>query len=180
MKKALVFWLSGLSGSGKTTLVDHAVRRLAGSGKRIRIFDGDVVRKEINRHLTFSPEDIRENNRIIADLCLQNIQGFDYIFVPVISPFQESRNHARKMLGGSFYLIYCKASLDEVIRRDPKGLYRKALSGELADVIGVHKHVPFEPPADADLVLDTENETLETCVGRFLDFIKGKEEALTE
>ncbi|MCX5829731.1 MAG: adenylyl-sulfate kinase [Deltaproteobacteria bacterium] len=176
MKNALIFWFTGLSGSGKTTIVDGTIQRLSNRDIKIKIFDGDVVRKEINSHLTFRPKDISENNRIIADLCLKESHLYDYIFVPVIAPFRESRDEARRLLGDHFYLVYCKISLEEVIRRDPKGLYRKALSGEIDNFIGIHKEVPFQPPKDADLVLDTEGAGIESCVGRLIEFIHRKEE----
>lgn len=174
MKKALIFWFTGLSGAGKSTIVEGTIRRLSSRDIKIRVFDGDVVRKGINRHMTFSPEDIRENNRIIADLCLRERHIYDYIFVPVIAPFRESRKLARKLLGDHFYLVYCKASLEEVMRRDPKGLYRKAMSGEINNFIGLHNEVPYQPPEDAELVLDTGNDDAETCVVKLVDFINLK------
>ncbi len=173
-QKALIFWFTGLSGSGKSTIAERTLQHLAGQNLRIKIFDGDAVRKEINRNMTFSPQDIRENNRIIADLCLREISDYDYIFVSVIAPFQESRDQVRRMLGKHCYLIYCKASLEEVIRRDPKGLYRKALSGRIENFIGIHEEVPYQSPGDADLVLDTESEDVETCARKLIDFINQK------
>jgi len=176
MKKAFVFWFTGLSGSGKTTIVDIVVEHFSRIGKTCKIFDGDAVRKDINRHLNFCPEDIRENNRIIAELCLEEMDKYDFIFVPVISPFQEPRDRARDILGSTFFLIYCQASLEEVMRRDPKGLYRKVLSGEIDNFIGFHANVPFQPPTNADLILDTQSEDMEISGGRLIQFITAKTE----
>lgn len=176
MKKVLTFWFTGLSGSGKTTIVKEVLRLLEKADKKIKVYDGDVVREQINKNLTFSPEHIKENNRIIAELCLEDINSgqYDYIFVPVISPFQESREQAKRMIGSSFNLIYCRSSLEEVMKRDPKGLYKKAMAGQISNFIGVDKKVPYQRPQDADLVLDTETEDLKTCVAKFMDFINSK------
>ncbi len=177
-KKALVFWFTGLSGSGKTTIAKEVERLLLKADKKIKVYDGDAVREQINKNLTFTPEDIKENNRIIASLCLKDIDTnkYDYVFVPVISPFQESREQARKAIGISFSLIYCKSSPEEVIRRDPKGLYKKALAGQIDNFIGIDKNVPYQPPENADLVLDTEFEGVKSCVTKFIDFINSKKD----
>lgn len=173
MKRALTFWFTGLSGSGKTTIAKEAQRLLEKANRKIKVYDGDAVRKQINKDLTFSPEDIRKNNRIIAELCLKDINStkYDYIFVSVISPFQESRDQVKEIIGSSFHLIYCKSSLEEVTRRDPKGLYKKALAGEISNFIGIDARTPYQVPQDADLVLDTENENIKNCVGNLLKFI---------
>lgn len=169
---APVFWLTGRSGAGKTTLVDEVVRHLAPKA-RIKVLDGDIVRKEINPHLGFTPADIRENNRLIADFCVKVRADHDYVFVPVISPFEESRQQAREKIGDGFFLIYLRASLETVIDRDVKGLYRKDLDGKIPYFIGVDDRVPFEEPAAPDLVIDSTQETLlEHSASQFLRFIE--------
>lgn len=174
MKAALVLWFTGLSGSGKTTIAKAAAGRLMAADKRVRIYDGDDVRSALTRHLTFTPEHIVENNRIVAELCLKNLSEYDYIFVPIISPFSRCRNAARELIGERFNLIYIKASIEEVIRRDSKGLYRKAMAGEISNFIGIDKNVPYESPADADLVIDSANESAEVSVNNLLNFIETK------
>jgi adenylylsulfate kinase len=175
MKRTLVFWFTGLSGSGKTAITERAREKLSKNGKRIKIYDGDAVRSRINRHLKFSPEDIRENNRVIAELCSGDRGRYDYIFVSVISPFSRSRRLARKIIGDDFYLIYVKASLAEVRRRDPKGLYRKVSSGMIKNFIGVDKAIPYQVPERADLVLDTEKESVKESADKLIAFIRSRE-----
>jgi adenylyl-sulfate kinase len=170
MSKALTFWFTGLSGSGKTTIANSVRDYYQANGKQIKILDGDDVREKLNRHLAFTRVDIEENNRIIAELCMENIESYDYIFVPVISPFEYSRKLAREMIGPRFNLVYVKAALAEVINRDVKGLYKKALKGELKNFIGLE--VPYEVPKLYDLVLDTEKESIEESVKKLVSFIQ--------
>jgi len=175
MSYTSTFWFTGLSGSGKTTIASRAAQSLSEKDKKIEILDGDVIRKEIHGHLGFTPEDIKENNRLIAELCVKRKGLYDYIFVPIISPFAESRSLAREIIKDNFYIIYCKATLETVMERDVKGLYKRALSGGLDNLIGVDKRVPYEPPQDADLILDTAREDIEISVGRLIGFISSKE-----
>ncbi len=174
MNKAAIFWFTGLSGSGKTTIAECAKIQFASVGKKVKIFDGDTIRSKLNRHLGFTPPDIKENNRIIIDLCLQERKTWDFIFVPIISPFQESRLLARKRLSPDFYLIYIRSSLATVMRRDPKGLYQKARFGEIDFFIGVDERVPYQPPRDFDLVLDTERNGPDSSVKQFCRFVIDK------
>ena len=175
-KSALVFWFTGLSGSGKTTIAQKARKELSRQHKKVRVYDGDAVRRRITGHLTFSPEHIEENNRIIARLCSKDTGRYDYIFVPIISPFSRSRRLAKKIIGGVFYLVYVKTSIREAMRRDPKGLYQKALDGKIKNFIGIDRNVPYQAPKRADLVLDTEREGIATSVNRLIRFINLKED----
>lgn len=171
-KQAPIFWMTGLSGAGKTTLVNAAIRELSAEGYRIKVLDGDVVRLEVNPHLGFTPEDIRENNRIIATLCLEHRPHHDLLFVPVITPFEDIRNEIRKRIGEGFFLIYLKTSLQTVMQRDVKGLYQKALKKEIDHVIGFDERVPFQEPTHPDLVIHTEKEMLTESTDCFLTFIR--------
>jgi adenylylsulfate kinase len=171
MKRTLVFWFTGLSGSGKTTIAEKVARKLSKRNKKVKIYDGDTVRKLINKNLTFKPKDILKNNRIVAELCLKSTGKYDYILVPMISPFHKARELARKILKSSFFLVYVEASLQEVISRDPKGLYQKALVGEIKNFIGLDKNVPYEIPKRAHLVLNTETNNISASVSRFVKFV---------
>ena len=142
MKQALVLWFTGLSGAGKTTIADEVSRILKEKGKTVITLDGDVLRSTVHHHLTFSREDIKKNNDMIANICIDKIDEYDYILVPIISPFTASRKKARDLIGNNFIEVYVKASLNKVIERDIKGLYKKAIKGVLNNFIGIDPQVP--------------------------------------
>jgi len=166
-----VLWFTGLSGSGKTTIANKLKERLEDNGKTIKIIDGDDIRNTLHKHLGFSPEDIKENNRLISEICKNNLGKFDYIFVPVISPFKESRKLARKKLGKNFIEVYVKCDVNECIKRDTKGLYKKALSGEIKNFIGIAKEVLYEPPDTPELILSTSEETTEESISKIIIYL---------
>src|SRR3990167_4765540 len=96
MTKAPVFWFTGLSGSGKTTIAEKASAELSKQSKKVKIYDGDIIRKQLTAHLTFTPEHINHNNKVVAELCAKERERYDCIFVSLISPFPECRTVARK------------------------------------------------------------------------------------
>jgi len=166
-----VAWFTGLSGAGKTTIANLAAEMIRDHGQTVSVIDGDYVRSHLHRHLGFSDEDIKENNRLIAELCGEALSGHDVILVPIISPFRDSRKSARLALGGAFVEVYIRVSLDEAIRRDPKGLYRIAIDGMMPNLIGIAGGVPYEAPESADLALDTEKFDAETCARKLADYL---------
>ncbi len=174
MTEALVFWFTGLSGAGKTTVAEGARRRLENDGLRIRVLDGDSVRTQRHGHLGFDVPDIKENNALIARLCEQERAQYDVIFVPIISPFASSRTQARERLEPRFYEVYCSASLDTVLARDVKGLYAKALNGEIDNMIGYSPEVAYEPPSGPDLELDTTEQSPESAVTCLYEFVRSQ------
>ena len=169
---AAVFWFTGLSGAGKSTICEIVQRRLAADGLCIVVLDGDDVRQRLHRHLGFSPEDIAENNALIAGLCEKERNRCDLILVPIISPFRASREAARKRLCEGFHEIHFDAPVETVRGRDVKGLYAKADSGEITGMIGIDPGVLYEPPKNPDLRLDTETETRDRSAGRLYDYIE--------
>lgn len=164
--------MTGRSGAGKSTLVNAVAQRLQVEGLRVQILDGDVVRREVTSHLGFTPADIRENNRIIAELCARDRTQYDIIFVPVISPFEDARQLVREKLGDGFHLVYVKASLARAAERDVKGWYRKALQGEIEYFIGVDQRVPFEEPPSPDLLIESDRETADASAARLYHFVQ--------
>ena len=156
MSIAPVFWFTGLSGAGKTTIAESAGRRLEQDGLRVEIVDGDAVRRSRHSDLGFTQDDIRENNARIVHLCSELRQGCDVILVPIISPYSESRVHARESLEPGFFEIHVDADLATVEARDVKGLYAKARAGEITNLIGYSPGSPFEAPESPDLTLETK------------------------
>ena len=163
-KKAHVIWFTGLSGAGKTTLSQKVSDVLSSKKYAVKILDGDIVRRELHRHLGFTPEDIQENIRLLSELCLKFAGDCDFILVAAISPFRQARLKAREKIGSGFMEVYVKASLEEVIRRDTKGLYKKALNGEIKNFIGIDPIVPYEAPLDPEVIIDTEHESISDSV----------------
>jgi len=167
-----VAWFTGLSGAGKTTISLKAVDLLQAKGLRVLTLDGDVVRSRLHKHLGFSPEDIKENNRLIVGLCHDSLAEYDVILVPIISPFRDSRAHAKKELGSTMAEVYVKVSLQEAAIRDPKGLYQDQQSGKIQNLIGVDG-VPYEHPEHPDLNLDTERMDPDSCAAKLVDCLLG-------
>ena len=179
MKSAVVLWFTGLSGAGKSTIAQKVYEWLTTQGLSVKILDGDAVRSTLHRHLGYSPNDIKENNRLISQLCMDNLSEFDYILVPIISPFRESRQKAKELLGKNFIEVYVKASLNQLIERDPKGLYKKALSGKIKNFIGIDPTVPYEPPANASIVVNTIQENVDESVNQIKNFLSKEKFLLT-
>ena len=153
-----VVWMTGLPGSGKTTLARALQYRLSQEGKVVAVLDGDEIRKGLSADLGFSKEDREEHNRRVIFVSKLLIQHGVNVIVPLISPYREIRAFARQELG-NFIEVWIKCSLDECIRRDPKGLYARALAGEITGMTGLDD--PYEAPLNCEVVVNTEVETIE-------------------
>jgi len=167
--KAPVVWLTGIPCSGKTTLALELQKFYQQKGLPVEILDGDEIRKTLSEDLGFSPEDRKEHNRrviFVAQILAKN--GVTTI-VPLISPYRETRAYARKEIP-NFVEVWVKASVDECIKRDPKGLYKKAQAGEIKNLTGLQ--APYEEPQNAELVLDTENHTVEESIELIISTLK--------
>jgi adenylylsulfate kinase len=169
-QRALTIWLTGLSGSGKSTLALGLEKMMASKGYFTRVLDGDIIRTGINSDLGFTTDQRLENIRRIAEINkLFNQTGIITINA-FISPTQEIREMARRIIGPeSFIEVFVEASLDECIRRDPKGLYKKVKEGKIKDFTGFD--APFEPPLQPDLVIHTEKLTEEKSIDLLFQFI---------
>jgi adenylyl-sulfate kinase len=171
-KQASIIWLTGMSGSGKSTFSKYLEVFFEKHGCSTKILDGDAIRKNADKKLGFSYKDVKENNLRIAALCQEVRDKFDYIIVPVISPYEEVRKEVRNFLSPRFYLIFLKAGIDSLKERDPKGLYAAADRGEITGLIGYSKVNPYEIPTEADLVIDTGmNSTIDASRQKLLNYI---------
>ena len=170
MKRALVLWFTGLSGSGKTTVAKASAFVLESKGYRTLVLDGDEVRKRLHSNLGFSPDEIKTNNELIVGLCQKSREKYDVILVPIISPYMESRQKARNLLGAGFYEIYFDANLDCVMSRDAKGLYAKAKSHQIENMIGFSATNPYQAPANPDFTVYSGTQTAGESSRAFLDF----------
>lgn len=168
-QKGLVVWMTGLSGSGKSTIAVEAEKVLTGMGRVVYRLDGDNIRFGLNRDLGFSEEDRHENIRRIAEVCALFEDAGLIVLACFISPLASMRKSARERVRGGFLEVYVKAGVETCARRDPKGLYEKALKGEIKDFTGIS--AVYEEPGNPDLVLDTENLSLDQCVQQLVERI---------
>jgi bifunctional enzyme CysN/CysC len=164
-----VVWLTGLSGAGKSTIAMAAERRLFARGYFVYVLDGDNVRSGLNRDLGFSAEDRTENIRRIGEMAALFADAGAIVITAFISPFAKDRSIARQAAGSAFHEIYIKADLATCETRDPKGLYRRARTGEIADFTGIS--APYEVPARPELVVDTSADSPDACVEQLVEYI---------
>ena len=171
--KSVVLWFTGLSGSGKSTMSHALEERLFNKGCRTFVLDGDNVRHGLNSNLGFSNKDRKENVRRIGEVSKLMMEAGFIIMTAFISPFREDRIAVRNLiLNGDFIEIYCKASLETCEARDIKGLYKRARAGKIKNYTGISS--PYEIPENADLIIDTEQETIEDSVSIIISFLKKK------
>jgi adenylyl-sulfate kinase len=167
--KGQVIWLTGLSGAGKTTLARALRRELAAAGLRVEILDGDEVRENLSRGLGFSREDRETNVRRIGFVARLLARNGVIALASAISPYRQSRDDVRRGVendGARFIEVYVRCPLPVLIQRDVKGLYEKALRGEIKNFTGVTD--PYEPPTAADVEVDSSVETIEESVALIL------------
>lgn len=164
-----ILWLTGLSGSGKTTISQQLSRRLFEKGYQVFVLDGDNIRSGINKDLDFSPEGRAENIRRVAEIAKLFADAGVIVITAFISPYTTDRRLARAVAPEYFHTIYVKATVESCKKRDPKGLYAKAIKGEIAEFTGISS--PYEPPEVADLILDTENSTIEESVSSLYEYV---------
>jgi adenylyl-sulfate kinase len=159
MSTAFVVWLTGLSASGKSTLARLVADELEQRGLLVDRLDGDVVREHLSKGLGFSKADRDTNIERIGWVASRLVRAGAVVVVSAISPYEEARQKARRLIEehGAFVEVHVATSVEECIRRDPKGLYAKALAGEIADFTGVSD--PYEEPSSPELRLDTEGRT---------------------
>ena len=170
MEKGFTLWFTGMSGAGKSTIANAITPRLKALGKRVEILDGDEVRTNLSKGLGFSREDRDTNIRRIGYVAHLLTRNGAVAITAAISPYRAIRNEVRGRIG-DFVEVYVKCPLDTLIARDVKGLYKKALAGEIKEFTGVSD--PYEEPLHPEVVVETDHETVEESVNKILARLQG-------
>jgi len=165
MSKGVTIWFTGLSGSGKSTIARILDKKLKLAGRKVEILDGDVVRTNLSKGLGFSKEDRDTNIKRIGFVCHLLTRNEVIAIAAAISPYREIRDFNRSLIG-NFVEVYTKCPLDTCIERDVKGLYKKAIAGEIKGFTGVDD--PYEEPLKAEVVVETDKETPEQSAEKVL------------
>jgi adenylyl-sulfate kinase len=169
MRRGVTLWFTGLSGAGKSTLSNRVAEELRRRGMNVEILDGDEVRTNLSKGLGFSKEDRDTNIKRIGYVCNLLSRNGVVAISAAISPYREARDYNRAQIG-SFVEIYVRCSIEELTRRDVKGLYKKALAGELPNFTGVSD--PYEPPLNPEITVDSERQTVEESLRAILDYLE--------
>lgn len=170
--RAVTVWFTGLPGSGKSTLARAVEARLATDGVLAYVLDGDNLRFGLNSDLGFSPEDRAENIRRIGEVGALFARAGMIAITAFISPYRSDRERARSAYPSGFAEIYVRADLATCEARDPKGLYKKARTGEIPDFTGIS--APYEAPESPDLVIDTDRAGVDASVDLLLGYIEAE------
>jgi adenylylsulfate kinase len=171
MSGGKVIWLTGMSGAGKTTIACGSNLILGRMGFSMHQIDGDDVRKSNGRKLGFSRADIVRNNQTVVHLADAARKISDLVLITVIGPLNAGRLLARETFASNYAEVYVSAKLNTLQKRDTKGLYSQAACGKIDDLIGVDNGVTYEPPADPELLIDTDLEGVHESVDKFVKFI---------
>lgn len=168
----LVIWLTGLSGAGKSTLAHSLSEKLSTAGHRVEVLDGDEVRENLSRGLGFSKQDRDTNVRRIGFVARLLARNAVVVLVAAISPYRQSRDDVRRLVesdGIPFIEAYVRCPIDKLVERDVKGLYEKALAGEIAYFTGISD--PYEEPLCPDVVVDSSIESIEQSAAAILSLL---------
>ncbi len=172
-QQAKVIWITGLSGSGKSTLAQGLERKLAERGYLTQVLDGDNIRSGINKNLGFTEEDRKENIRRIAEVNKLFLNCGIITLNAFVSPTNDIRHMAREIIGTEDFIeIFVDAKFDTCAQRDPKGLYKKAMAGEIKNFTGLD--APFDRPDDAEITINTDELNIEEGIEKALEYVLGK------
>jgi len=169
--KSIVLWFTGLPSSGKSTIAHALEKMLHDMGLKTYTFDGDNVRNGLCSDLGFSPEDRAENLRRIGEMIKLFLDAGIIALAAFVSPLKEDREKVKKIVGKeNFVEIYCRCPVEVCKLRDPKGMYKKAETGEIKYYTGVS--APYEEPENPDIVLDTHLFSIEECIEKVFNYIQ--------
>ena len=163
-----VIWFTGLSASGKSTIANALDLELNKRGLRTYILDGDNVRMRLNKDLGFSPESRKENIRRISEVAKLFADSGTIVMTAFISPYREDRKSAREVIGSDYVEVFVNTPVEECINRDPKGLYKKAIAGEIKGFTGID--APYEEPLNPEINL--KNLSIEKSVEILINYLK--------
>ena len=165
LEKGFTLWFTGLSGAGKTTLARLVETELRNRGSRVEVLDGDIIRTNLSKGLGFSKEDRDTNIRRIGFVCNLLSRNDVVAIAAAISPYREVRDELRRDIG-DFVEVYVSCPIEVLAERDVKGLYKKALAGEIKNFTGVDD--PYESPLHAEVVVETDTETPDESAARII------------
>jgi adenylylsulfate kinase len=166
-------WFTGLSGAGKSTLASEMSRLLADQQRRIEILDGDEVRLHLSKGLGFSKEDRDTNIRRIGYVARLLSRNGVVAITAAISPYQQARDEVRRSHDAPFVEVFVDCAVEDLVRRDTKGLYARALRGELANFTGVSD--PYEPPSSPEIHVTTGRQTVGQSTAVIVDYLRRRE-----
>jgi len=171
-EQGFTLWFTGLSGAGKSTLSCAVGDALAARGRRVERLDGDEFRQRLSRGLGFSKDDRDENIRRIGFVARLLSRNGAVAIAAAISPYRELRDEVRREHDAPFVEVFVDCPLDVLVKRDPKGLYAKALQGQIANFSGVSD--PYEPPLSPEITVRTDRETVEASRDAILRWLDGR------
>jgi len=168
--KSRVIWFTGLSGSGKSTVANATEKHLHDMGLQTYILDGDNIRMGLNKDLGFSPDDRTENIRRITEVAKLFADSGSIVLTAFISPYREDRDKAREIISNNDFIeVFVSADISVCESRDPKGLYKKARSGEIKGFTGID--APYEEPINPELIIETDKNNIEECAKIVIDYL---------
>ncbi|HYK63966.1 MAG TPA: adenylyl-sulfate kinase [Patescibacteria group bacterium] len=165
MDQGFTLWFTGLSGAGKSTLANLVAQELRQRAHRVEILDGDEVRTNLSKGLGFSKEDRDINIRRIGYVCNLLARNGVIAISAAISPYRDVRDEVRRS-HDRFFEVFVRCTLDKLVERDVKGLYKKALAGEIKSFTGVSD--PYEEPVNPELIVDSSTETIDQSMGKLI------------
>jgi adenylyl-sulfate kinase len=172
-QKGCVLWFTGLSGSGKSTIANEVEYQLLTQKKHTYLLDGDNIRHGLNKDLQFDAKSREENIRRISEVSKLFVDSGLIVLTAFISPYREDREKARQIIGeDNFIEIFIDTPFEECAKRDPKGLYKKAINGEIKDFTGLDS--PYEEPLSPQIHIETINTTIIESVDEIINYMDRK------